>query len=99
MAKIATQINANVCDTFQSVSQEKITFSDEASEATDLVEDIVENSRCESFDSTDSNNSNSGYSTVQSTKKRDVTNLSFSDNHEKKTKFAYKRITFDLYQK
>ncbi|KAH3776855.1 hypothetical protein DPMN_178289 [Dreissena polymorpha] len=99
MAKIATQINANVCDVFQSVSQEKITFSDELSEATDLLENIVESSRCESFESTDSNNSNSGYSTVQNTRKRDVTEQSFSDNHEKKTKFAYKRITFDLDQK
>ncbi|KAH3768354.1 hypothetical protein DPMN_169566 [Dreissena polymorpha] len=97
-AKTATQINANICDMFQSVSQAKITFSDEASQAKDLLEDIVESSSCESFDSTDSNNSNSGYSKVKTTRKRDVTDLSFSDYREKK-KFAYERITFDVDKK
>ncbi|KAH3741494.1 hypothetical protein DPMN_048219 [Dreissena polymorpha] len=95
MAKLATKINANVSDLFPSVSQKKITFSNTASQAKDLLEDVIESSSRESLDSTDSNNSNIECSTVQRKRKRDVTNLCFSDCHEKKRKFVCEAVKSD----
>ena len=44
MAKLATQINANVSDLFPSVSRRKITFSNKVSQAKDLLEDVIDSS-------------------------------------------------------
>ncbi|KAH3741490.1 hypothetical protein DPMN_048215 [Dreissena polymorpha] len=99
IAKLATKINANDSDLFPSVSQRKITFSNKVSKAKDFLEDGIDNSSHDSLDSTDSNNSNIEFSTVQCKRKQEVTNLCFSDCHEKKPKLVFESVKSDLDKK
>ncbi|KAH3798776.1 hypothetical protein DPMN_152379 [Dreissena polymorpha] len=99
LAQIATEINVNVSDLFPSVNQTEKTFSNEASQAKDLLDDDVVSSCSESLDSLNSNSNNSGYSTGHRKRKRNDMNACLTDRDLKKRKFTYDPVTFDVDKK